>query len=489
MPLCLPPLAHGQTLYSWCAQTCAWNLLPSARATSFRLFESPSAALCHDFPAHLDILVGRFPEASFDADEIALNHTLLGYFLSVQSKSIALNLLSSVRCGALPSLKMRLGITASRVGGRHPLKACDECISSDLERIGFASWHLAHQFPSAMICLIHQRPLFLASDPVSPVHRRDWLLPTSANWRRTDLPVLGKKQIQELLRLADYSSRLWAQGVDRFDPERLATTYQAGLRQQGLCTSGGSLRLKPLVRLASQQFKGLAALPGFEFLHSMSESDPGLLGTIARTTARRAHPLKHLLLITLAFESWADFEGAYDAPSARSAPPEPSPIEMDSLAERLRVLVATEHLAITKAARKLGASPTKALELARRESIPFVARPKKLRGPVLTKLRAQLERGTTVAVACKNTGLSNVTISRLLASNPELQRLWTSARLEQERARARSAFRNAARSSKSMLVSSIRTTAGSKYWWLFAHDRKWLSQETARITRARTATH
>ena len=389
----------------------------------------------------------------------------------------------------MPSLKMRLGITASRVGGAHPLKACDECVLSDLERIGFASWRLEHQFPSAMICLTHHRPLFLANDPVSPVHRRDWLLPTSNNWRRTVLPRLSKRQVQELTRLAEYSNKLSAQGVNRFDHDRLATTYQTGLRRKGLCTCGGSLRLKPLVRLASQRFKGLAALPGFETLNSISRSAIGSLGTISRRASRPAHPLKHLLVINLAFDSWKEFEDAYDA--SIEAPPGKlqASTEGPSIGAKLRVLVTKDHLSITSAAKVVGTSTTKALEVARRESIPFAPRPKKLREPLLTQLRAQLACGATVAVASRNTGLSNVTISRLLASDTQLRALWTSARFDQKRAQARMAFRRAACSAKNKMIRTIRSQPGSSYGWLYANDRDWLANETARISSSRGTTH
>lgn len=481
MTLCLPLLGAKQTLYSWCAQLDAWNNLGSARATSFFLFHAPATALCHDFPGNLDTLVARYPEVFLDAEEIALRHTLLGYFLALHPRDRALDLLSCVRTGTLPSLKMRLGITASRVGGNHPLKGCDECIASELDRTGFASWNVEHQLPSAMMCLTHGRPLFLAHDPVSPVHRRAWLLPTSSNWMRRDLISLSKNQQEELLRLSEYSSKLAAQPVGRFDPQRLAVSYQAGLRSKGLCTPGGSLRLKPLLRFAAERYAGLAVLPGFESLNSLTETWPGLLGTVSRSSARGAHPLKHLLVIALAYETWSEFENAYDHPEL-PPPASASPSNNEAFARNLRTLVEEEHVAITVAARMLGQSPTKALVTARRESIAFSTRPKKLRGPLLTSLRAQLRAGKSVAAASESSGVSNVTVSRLLAGDPELHRAWTDIRFEHCLSEARVAFRNEIRSCRGgKSVKTIRSKPGSKYWWLYAHDRSWLARETSSL--------
>lgn len=85
---------------------------------------------------------------------------------------------------------MRLGITASRVGGHHPLKACSECVRLDLDAGGFAYWHIEHQYPSTTACARHTRPLFIAWDSVTPVHRRGWSLPTGGlPWERIEIPV------------------------------------------------------------------------------------------------------------------------------------------------------------------------------------------------------------------------------------------------------------------------------------------------------------
>lgn len=132
----LPWLENDQTLSSWCAHVHAMNGASDARTTSRALFDAPYSALCHDFPLRLSYLATHFPDAGFGEVELALRPTLLGDFLILQPRVVAHQLLALVTDGSLPSIKVRLGITASRVGGHHPLKGCDACVIEDTNRIG-----------------------------------------------------------------------------------------------------------------------------------------------------------------------------------------------------------------------------------------------------------------------------------------------------------------------------------------------------------------
>jgi len=76
--------------------------------------------------------------------DIALRNTLLGYYFAIARRSRAEQIIGLLRAGAIPHLKMLLGITASRVGGHHPLKGCTLCIADDETFHGWAYWHVEH---------------------------------------------------------------------------------------------------------------------------------------------------------------------------------------------------------------------------------------------------------------------------------------------------------------------------------------------------------
>jgi len=472
----LPRLENAQTLYSWCAQVHALNGLSDARTTSGALFGAPYAALCHDFPSRLSYLATHFPDAGFGEVELALRHTLLGYFLVLQPRTIAYRLLALVTDGSLPSIKMRLGITASRVGGRHPLKGCDACVVEDTNQVGFAYWHIEHQFPSTMVCTRHRRPLFIAWDHVTPVHRRGWLLPVGGlAWERIEVPVRDDRQLHQLYRLSEFSVKFANCAPATFDVARLARCYQRGLRNHGFVTAMGSLRLKTLVNEMRSRYLGLEDLAGFEALKSVTTDWPGLIGSAARTVPRRLHPLKHLLMIALVFDTWRDFLVGYEEAGSRELET-PQPAATSDTADPaldLACLVGA-GLSVSAAARELGIATTTATQIARRAGIRFTRRRKVLKGPHLRQIERLLRRGWSSKRVSEATGRSVVSINRLLAADPDLKQAWQTAAFLARRKISRKALLTAIRRHPGATVKELRKMRYADYTWLYRHDREWL---------------
>lgn len=481
----LPLLASDETLYSWCAHVHALNGGGDCRATSRQLFGAPSAALCHDFPSRLSRLVASCPGAAFDSRNLALRHTLLGYFLASKPAATAGYLLRRVTAGSLPSIKMRLGITASRVGGHHPFKACPTCVREDLDTTGFAYWHVDHQYPSAMACTRHARPLFIAWDPVTPVHRRGWLLPTGGlPWERIEVPVRDGEQLHQLIRLAEFSARWAASEPSRFDPQRLAECYQRGLRDRGWATTRGSLRIKSLIREVRERYRGIEDITGFEALNSITPDWAGLIGTVARRSPGRAHPLKHLLMIALVYDTWDEFERSYATEQPQAADRPELVLEAPDLTGELAALVSEAGLSVSAAARRLGVSRTTATQIARRAGLPFTPRRKLVKGQRLRQVERLLRKGLPTRYVAETCGLSVVSVNRLVAADSELKQVWQTAALLVRRRSARKAFLGAAKRCREATVRELRTIPGSNYMWLYRHDRVWLREAIPSLWRA-----
>lgn len=476
MLLNLPTLERNQTLYSWCAQVHAMNGVSDARATSRALFGAPYAALCHDFPSRLTYLTAHFPGAGLGEVELALRHTLLGYFLVLQPRSVAYRLLALLTNGSLPSIKMRLGITASRVGGHHPLKGCDACVVEDTNKDGFAYWHVEHQFPSTMVCARHARPLFIAWDPVTPVHRRGWLLPVDGlGWERVEVPIRDDRQLGQLRRLADFSAKFASCAPATFDLTQLAKCYQRGLRNHGFVTAMGCLRLKTLVDEMRGRYRGLEDILGFEALRSVTPDWPGLIGAVARTAPRRVHPLKHLLMIALVFDTWRDFLVGYEeagSPSKETVEPKESD-PPDATAGLVR-LIKHSGMSISAAASTLGVATTTVTQLARRAGIQFTPRPKVMKGARLQRIRQLLLRGWSSKRVSEATGTSVVSINRLLAADPDLKQAWQTTAFLSRRKVVRKGFLAAVQRQPEATVKELRQAGNADYTWLYRHDREWL---------------
>lgn len=454
-----------------------WTGSRSSIKTSRRLFGSPYSALCHDFPAHLNHLV----DVAFDGEEearvLALRHTLLGYFLVAAPERLVRRTLSAVGTSAMPGIKMNLGITASRVGGHHPLKACSICVAEDVEEHGTASWRMVHQLPSVLVCQQHAQPLFIAWDPITPVHRRHWLTPTvSANWTRVSIPVLSDEHLHRVLQLATYSAA-WARcEPGSFDPSCLAECYRARLRARGLATASGRLRLRPLIAEARQYYRCLPDGTGHEALRGFVADWSESFATLSRRRPRSGHPFKHLLAITLLFDSWDDFVHEYGSlPNEPESPASEVVVADDrSCVTRLRSLITERGMSVSAAAREMGIATNTALCIAQREDIPLSRRPKKLRRPLLATVRKLLAHGRPLPSISRQTGLARVTLNRILRGDVALANARRAKLFAAQRDKSRAAFLSARRKHPDANLKQIRAKPGNGYSWLFRHDRFWL---------------
>jgi len=481
----LPNLVHDQTLYSWCGLVHAWNGL-SAQTISQELFGSPYTALMHDFPANLAALDCSTKGQLGHPRTLALKHTLLGYFLPLVEADLAATIMQRTLEGAMPAIKMKLGITASRIGGHHPLKGCPACFDEDEIASGFAYWHVAHQFPSVMVCHVHQRPLVMAWDPVTPVHRRDWLMPRSGLRRQwIDISVEDSVQLQRLLRLAVFSVHFSELAPGSLDGILLARTYQAALRGRGLATANGNLRLSALIEMTRSHYRGIETVPGFEALQSVTPDWPGLAGALTRRKPRSGHPLKHLLLMSMLFETWELFWGAYAAsrsaerPAAAAVAEEPGNAKIETFHE-----LVSDGKSIRAASTCVGISTTTGVKWAKQLGLQYTSRTKTFSEEKQSIARKMLQAGINVVAVSEAAGVSRISIHRLLASEVELLEAWRIARFLEQRKVTRCWFTQAIQQNPTLTTRQIRRLPGNSYMWLYRNDREWLREHLPAIWRA-----
>ncbi len=476
----LPALLPGETLYSWAGYAHARNAVLDPRELSRRLYGAPYAALLHDFPAHLDVLDARLDGALGSPRDLALRRTLLGYFLPPLIEQSAAVLLSRTRTSAYSTIKFKLGIPASRVGGSHPLKACCSCIAADEAEFGRAYWHIEHQFPSALVCVKHQRMLRFISNRITPVHQRGWFLPTLGLPREwVEPPEPAAQQFDVLLTLAAHS-HAWAKlDPASLDGEHLAQAYQSALRDQGWATARGSLRLAGLTRAVQSHFQGLNSFPGLASLSSIRDDWPGLVGTLARATPRSGHPLKHLLLIAMLFPDWPAFQRAYRQATAsgREAPPSEIDSDVQSSEQMTRfAALVRDGRSLTGAAKEVGVTTATGVRWAKVLGLSFTSRAKTLTPPILEAVRDRLRAGATKEAVCSACSISLVSLNRLISSEPEVAEQWRRARLSIALDTNRAQFLRAIQDHPGWTVKQLRELRGNGYMWLYRNDREWLLQ-------------
>jgi hypothetical protein len=474
----LTPLLPQETLYSWCATFHAINGNHDVLDTNSLLFGVPYAGLAHDIPSYLEALCTRTRGCLGTSTDLATKHTVLGYYLPFLHDAKAMKTLSTVCGGNAAHIKMTLGIPATRVGAAHPLKACDECMAEDRSRHGYSFWRVEHQYPSSIVCLRHRRTLRLLALAATPVHQRRWFLPDStgaAEW--TNPPVVAVAQLDRLAKLAEYSSLVATMPPGQFEPQKLGRTYRAALAELGLVTAHGSLRSNLLVQWLSNEYEGLADIPALSVLNAVRPDWLGLLG-LSRKLPRQGHPLKHLVLISALFDNWTDFLDAYEAG-------EKSDQAVCTLEAQCQPALDARHgvftclvrsgLSVSAAARSMQITTTTAVRWAKLLHLPFTPRPKSLYPDVLQTARKLLPTGQSKSNICIITGISMVSLNRLISSEPAVAEKWRAARFELARRENRRRFLLLVKNFPGQGIKDLRKHPANGYAWLYRHDRDWLA--------------
>lgn len=479
----LPVLHENQTLYSWCGLTHAMSGNTCVRETSTRLFGAPYAALSHDFPSRLIALDHSTGGVLGCPREVALRNTLLGYYLTIVHRARAEQIIGLLRTGSIPHLKMMLGITASRVGGHHPLKGCEKCFAEDEESRGWAYWHVEHQLPSVLVCTTHHCPLFIAWDPITPIHRRHWLLPRqNQRYSWTEIPISTKTTMDRLLRLASDSEQLMRLPPAALEPEQLTRAYQRILQEAGMATKNGSLRTARLVSLIKERYKGLEELPGMAHLRSIDDQCPGLAASLSRRVPRPGHPLKHLLLIGAISDSWQQFIDACEHRiTEKPRKPEISTPEVTraNRLDRFKDLVTIHGQSVSAASSSLGVSRTTGALWAKKLKISYTSRGTPLARKTAAKIRRLLVKGESISSIAAVAGVSAITVYRIVGSDVEVSEKRNATALLVRREKARRSFSALCRTQSDQPLKFIRKKPGNSYAWLYRNDHQWLTKELA----------
>ena len=479
----LPVLHENQTLYSWCGLTHALNGGTCVRTTSTMLFGAPYAALSHDFPSRLIFLEKSTGGTLGHLRAVALRNTLLGYYLAIVRRPRAEQVLGLLRTGAIPHLKMLLGITASRVGGNHPLKGCERCFAEDEASRGWAYWHIEHQLPSVFVCARHHRPLSVARDTVTPVHRRYWLLPRNVHlciWEEIQIP--NDSAMDCLLRLATDSHQLMQLPPATLEPDQLTRGYQHLLRDSGLATRNGNLRTNRLVSLIKHRYRGLEDLPGLAPLKAIDDQWPGLAASLSRRASRPGHPLKHLLLVGAITDSWTQFIDVCRPKTVASevaAPPFVQEVTTAGRLEQFKELVTVHGKSLAAASHTIGVSKTTGTLWAKKLKIAYVSRGRPVAMRTEARIRRRLEKGDSISDIATDTGVSMTTVYRIVGSDPSISEKRKAATFTNQQAAARRNFSNACRTQSDSPLSSIRARPGNSYMWLYRNDHQWLANKLA----------
>ncbi|MFC5607016.1 TniQ family protein [Variovorax soli] len=178
----LPQLEADETLYSLYATAHAMSGNTSAEHTAMALLGTRHAVRQHDIPLRIEPSQFGLPDDASSLLHLIRHHTIAGFYLPFLPAEEQARTAERWRgdCHA----RRRCDGSSRTIGPRHPLKACFECMESDVQRLGRAYWHVSHQWPLSWVCSVHLTPL----RQFDGAHKR-WLLPGG----RTSAQVQGAR--------------------------------------------------------------------------------------------------------------------------------------------------------------------------------------------------------------------------------------------------------------------------------------------------------
>ena len=475
----LPTLHRDETLYSWFGRTHLLTGRPRVQHLSTNLLGSRSAALAHDIPSRLAPLAS-VSEALASSDSLAAKHTVFGYYYPWWPERLV-SLARREACdGSESDVQMRLGLPATRLG-KHPLKACLSCIDEERAQLGYARWHVEHQFPSVWICDKHQEVLRWFLPERSFRHERRWFRPEPKLFGTKRQPQLSAQAISTLLRLRNLSKQAVNEAPSSLLPDGLGLAYRRSLYEESLLTAGGRVRMRHLLQRLTETYCPLRSFPGFDAIDTLSEEWAGFVGSATRATTKPIHPMKHLMMINLLFGSWDAFIATYRTKeSKRTNSLTPEVMAPDSRRDIFVKLVRDEGLSISSAGRQVCVTATTAVRWAKLEGLTYTPRTKRLSAGVLKNCRTQLRRGLPKQQVATDNGVSIVSITRLLSSEPLLREEWQAAIHTQRRSDNRRRFSALLADNPGVPLRLLRKMPNNGYMWLYRHDPEWLAAALSR---------
>lgn len=473
------PWLDNETLFSWCARyhKLAANSAPSA--TSLQLFGHARGGWVHDVPSNLDALVAQTQGSLGCATDIVQEHTILPFYFAFKREQVVNEVLRRIRTEGVTSQKFRLGMLTSGIGAAHPFKACGECITEDLRKNNVAHWRVAHQLPGVWACTKHRTSLLVHQPQPTKRLGYAWILPCNAHFAVPSLNRVNTSIDESSLswRLADLSRMACSSPASKFsDPQRIARAFRSHMGTRSWLKSKGSVDWRHLLPELAHFIRECQSVPPLALGADLQLAQTQL----ARALSGRSltHPLRYVVWIEFIFGDWRSFCLAYErAANLQESINETNPHLTGRLNEARSAAMHALSLgtrSLTAIARDLGVDISTLASWAAKSGISTPRRPKKLTEEVFSKAVQLLKEGRQKRHVASECGVSEVTVTRLLRTTPQLQVSWHRVRHEFSLAKSRSTWLSLSANEPGLSTSARRAIDRGTYAWLYRNDLQWL---------------
>lgn len=285
----LPKPLPDELLYSTFARAAYRYGFWSPKRLLDVLFRRRTVVAVADLPSNL-AAVAEVTRAHWHLgpDELAMQHTLLGYHAHHQTPERRRQALQEM-VGDGGHLHVRLGVCAGAAVVPAAFRLCPQCHAADVARYGEPYWHRAHHLPGVLVCHLHGDTLVQTAVPFRPTGRHAYLAAPADVDMAALVPVvraLTNRSAAQALAVQSHALMALPGPADGARPD-----YRQGLERCGFRAGRAAFAR---LRTAFEAFYGESLLGAS--LRRIPGDPLAWLGDVLRKPRRRMHPYKHVLV-------------------------------------------------------------------------------------------------------------------------------------------------------------------------------------------------
>jgi hypothetical protein len=452
-----PAPVNGETVYSWLARFHIWSGHNSFRNHSLALFGIKTGQAAAEFP---NFLIPLSQQTGVNIDWIIEHMTDVAFYKPFLNLQQYQSLIDALKEGNTASLQSKLGMVANRITPGKAIYFCPKCVEVDIASTGFPFWHVEHQIVGLVSCPTHHTEL-VAMKKVRSLAA----LPTVIGCRDTDSNI---DSLSTLI-LDEYKSDL------ALDQSQLTLAYLTRLKEFGLVTYGGHLRLNLIKELMSKALANFSEFGTYkQLLDTVEKQYPECL---FYNSAAKHHPIKHLFFIYVLFGSWQKFEAIYRNAKSLESPAEPKSVTSNITLSKQGKALLVGGASLRSVAAVTGVSVSTLKILAQQQLIEIDTRPQKIFKFVERDIWRRLFLGGNCSDIAKEFEISVGAVEQILRKHqylkPLRKKIWFYRDLSDHRAQIKSYFKDNPYHTR----KQFRAAKSASYMWLYRHDKEWLEEK------------
>lgn len=457
-----PKLFEDETLYSWVSRWVYDSPYPSIGGLLKNLLGTRNKQLDSTFPSYVTALANA---SGIDAEQLINQHTIVPYFSHFCDEALFQTVLTDIYAGNTQTTYSRMSITAGRTNDSKTLNYCPQCLVNDIEKFGIAYWHVKHQLPGVSACVEHgvqlkdvkkRRRATIKAPQTPSIENFEWASP-------------------EGLKLARLSLELLNGNLPHIYGEELAFIYRHKLLTRGMASKCLNIHQAELRQALENHWQLLRYDNSIAHILELGDGHTYPACLFYQSKANH-HPLKHLLMIGMLFESFDEFISF-----SKNIPGERTGLDLSSVVleyEPEKVKVALRELTIGTSLRHAsqlsGLSVIKVKQIAVVNGIYVHRREQRLFSKERQVILNNLKRGFSTQQIAEEMDCSVASVEQILSQHPELVSIRKKKRFSHMRRYHRAKLVLAIKSKLAKTRGALQKTVRASYTWLFKHDKEWL---------------